>query len=233
MHNNIASKITAIALLCTVAVPATHSMNPEQHQSAITRHDVELVRKLLIAGTSYNRRNVEALQGVESTYTKAIRDLCITNATSDLMSPRYASAPLHQAVASFSNPAAAVEALLRMGADPNVRNSTNETPLHIAARSRRYGIADTIRVLMEYGADPDARDDHYQTPLQHAERGTPRGRPLAKIIRETPPSPYLRDLSGRSPLHIALYYKNNRMVRRMLEHGAELTEDGDPPHWRL
>lgn len=56
----------------------------------------------------------------------------------------------------------AVEALLDLGADPNLRNLGGRGPLHVAARA---GFAPVAGLLMQRGADPYARDADGATAL--------------------------------------------------------------------
>lgn len=55
-----------------------------------------------------------------------------------------------------------VRLLLKLGADPNLRDGEGHTALHLVC-ARGTG-TDTIRALVEAGADPDARDHGGRTP---------------------------------------------------------------------
>ena len=68
--------------------------------------------------------------------------------------------PLHEAAGQGD--AAAINALLAGGADPNAQNKEGATPLHKAAR---YGHAAAINVLLAGGADPKARDKDGRIPF--------------------------------------------------------------------
>jgi ankyrin repeat protein len=71
--------------------------------------------------------------------------------------------PLHSAVAG-RNPDA-VEALLKAGAKPNVRQQGGFTPLHSAANN---GDARSTRLLLDYGADSSLKSDDGKTPADLA-----------------------------------------------------------------
>ncbi|HTN74477.1 MAG TPA: ankyrin repeat domain-containing protein, partial [Pirellulaceae bacterium] len=70
---------------------------------------------------------------------------------------------LHEAVAQGDN--SRVRWFLRMGADVNVPNRFQYTPLHVAARQGREFAA---LLLIESGAKIDALDYQLQTPLHCA-----------------------------------------------------------------
>lgn len=57
------------------------------------------------------------------------------------------------------------ELLLESGANPNLGNKENQTPLHWSAVS---GNARIVSLLLSKGAERDIRDIHGLTPLQFA-----------------------------------------------------------------
>jgi ankyrin repeat protein len=69
--------------------------------------------------------------------------------------------PLGDAI--WENNAAAVEILLKHGANPNVRNSNGFTPLHWAAW--RQADRRIFELLLAYKADPNVRSNNGKTPL--------------------------------------------------------------------
>ena len=57
-----------------------------------------------------------------------------------------------------------VELLLDNGADINVKNNNDRTPLHYASIENRKEMEDVIQLLLSKGADINARDSN-KTPL--------------------------------------------------------------------
>lgn len=73
------------------------------------------------------------------------------------------NSPLHLA-ALFNNKPGVLVALVRAGADLELRNRMGQTALHIAARHNPRAFP----ALLELGADPDAVDDDGKTPMDYA-----------------------------------------------------------------
>jgi len=74
--------------------------------------------------------------------------------------------PLHSAMASGR--AAIVRALLKHGADPDMRQPDGSTALHMAAK---HGQAELAFLLLSHGASPDLANDLGDTPIDLADRG--------------------------------------------------------------
>ena len=77
----------------------------------------------------------------------------------------YGKTPFHMAVSNSDAPAV-VEALLKAGADPMLRDGSGSTPLHWAAGNT--GNPAIISTLADAGADPMARTGNGARPLDAA-----------------------------------------------------------------
>ena len=97
-----------------------------------------------------------------------------------------AERPLHAAAAAADAGAALL--LLHNGADPNVRESTGDTPLSIAVSKN---LPTTVSLLLRYGADPKTSRVEGRSLLDHSRRAgnvevadllerTLRGAPLSR-----------------------------------------------------
>ncbi|KAH8146207.1 uncharacterized protein LAJ45_09648 [Morchella importuna] len=62
----------------------------------------------------------------------------------------------------------AVKLLLENGSRALITNKSDQSPLHLAARSRETGSSDVIKTLLEAKLDPGLKDADGYTPLLHA-----------------------------------------------------------------
>ena len=110
-----------------------------------------------------------------------------------------------------------VRDLLRRGADPNVRDEDERTPLHQAVLGNSVGL---VGLLIESGARVDAPDRHGYTPLHFAaQEHTPE---IARILLGKGADPNACDEDGNSVLWRAVFSARGSedIVRLLLESGA-------------
>lgn len=117
----------------------------------------------------------------------------------------YAAARGHKEMVRF---------LLSRGASP-VHVADNGTALHWAAFWNRPEIA---RMLVEGGAVVDGRDTEGRTAL-HAAAATDAVDAAEQLVKSGADVNALAD--DGTPLHVAAFYANSRMVRTLLAHGAD------------
>jgi len=107
----------------------------------------------------------------------------------------YLNTPLHSACARGND--VSIEFLLKRGADPNIPNIADRTPLHIAIEHYHNHI---IQILIEYGADVDEMA-HDQSPVYMAV--LKRNLEALKMLLEKNANAGIRDHQQDTPLHIA------------------------------
>jgi len=121
---------------------------------------------------------------------------------------------------------AAIESLLKGGADPNVKDAKGETALHVVSRmcdnelQFARGAVGIAKLLLSHGADPNAASvEANLTPLHvAAERGHLR---LAELLLRRGASVDAPDASGATPLLHAARSSKSKMAHMLLQHGAD------------
>jgi ankyrin repeat protein len=119
---------------------------------------------------------------------------------------------------------AMLEQLLKKGADPNVHNDANATPLMWAATH----LAKT-RLLLARGPDVNARSDDGRTALTIA-AGRPGGSAIVQLLRDhgANPNPVKNPASEPSPLTQAAVAADAESMRLLLDRGADVKSAGAP-----
>jgi FOG: Ankyrin repeat len=127
----------------------------------------EILKALLEAGADPNVRNSEGRTPLF--FSTMNDDNDSVNALLSHGADKEAGAPLIEA--AFSHRLKGAEALLKAGADVNVRSAfRGKTPLHFAAEKNDLEMA---TLLLTYKADPNLRDEDGTTPLVYAKANRP------------------------------------------------------------
>nr|XP_014277178.1 ankyrin repeat and SOCS box protein 8-like [Halyomorpha halys] len=111
--------------------------------------------------------------------------------------------------------------LLKDGACVNARDIDGRTPLHHAILHRR-GV-EVVRELLRWGACGNACDFFKCTPLTIAIQLL--GKDVVEIVRallQHGANPNVHDYQGFSALTLAVYKRDLRLIREMLEWGADI-----------
>lgn len=121
---------------------------------------------------------------------------------------------------------AMVELLLQMGADPNARNHSGQTPLYwVGNDSPGASGAEIVHVLARHGAHVNAQEKlKHCTPLHMAAR---RGNiPVAAALLDCGAEREALDKLGETPLHRAVRCGKTEMVAFLLARGANVHTRG-------
>ena len=131
--------------------------------------------------------------------------------------------PLHQALTKGDGEAF-FKTLFNDDANPNVRNTRGETPLHLAARENNLIAPFALLALLKAGADPNVQDSKGNTPLHIATQGHFLDRVLALLDAGADPNMKAKD--GTTPLHRTLVCRENARVPAVIV--ALLNGGADP-----
>jgi hypothetical protein len=108
--------------------------------------------------------------------------------------------------------------LLAHGADANLSNEQQETPLHQAADNNQ---ADIAEALLKADANPNVQQQEGETPLHLAAR---KGYlQVSEVLLKFRANPNLCNSElGRTPMHYAVEYGHRSLVDLLVAHGASL-----------
>lgn len=128
---------------------------------------------------------------------RSVATLLVLKATVDALN-NVGDTPLHYALRYNEDPKA-IQALLRLGADPNLRDSEGRLPIELAA-SRNNNAPELLIELISYGADVSYVDENLRTLLHHAVMQN-NGQLAATLLRYGA-NPYAEDRLGKTPVHL-------------------------------
>lgn len=116
-----------------------------------------------------------------------------------------------------------VELLLKKGADPNITDSDNLTPIFISGIEgdfrKQKRILEVIKILVKYKASVNHHDNEAETALWHAIRANNVNVALFLIEQRTDLNS--QDRNGNTCLMFAAYRDNIEIVKAMLDNGAD------------
>jgi len=103
-----------------------------------------------------------------------------------------------------------VKLLISEGADVNVKNNDGQTPLHYAARK---GHKEIVELLLAHGADVNIGADYNRTAAEFAMQSN--HREIVQLL--------VSKGADISPLHFALYMKDETKARSLIEGGDDVS----------
>eukprot|EP00164_Ancoracysta_twista_P006644 GFYU01009287.1.p1 GENE.GFYU01009287.1~~GFYU01009287.1.p1 ORF type:complete len:343 (+),score=45.30 GFYU01009287.1:127-1155(+) len=125
--------------------------------------------------------------------------------------------------------------LLRNGANINITDKDGRTPLHMAVVFNKGSAHDdVVAFLVSHNADLEVRNKEGETALFWACCRATDSLTTVRTIAEAGSKIDSPDGTGRTTVHIAAYYKNNKLMSYLLDKGANinaLTDDLISPLW--
>ena len=110
----------------------------------------------------------------------------------------------------------ALRQVLDSGLDVNVRDSQQNTALHLASK---HGHPNIMPLLIENGADVNAQNDDASTPLHLTEKNMA----SIRILLEAGADPNIKDKDYDYPYYFAFYGSMTRELTELyIKHGANL-----------
>jgi hypothetical protein len=106
-----------------------------------------------------------------------------------------------------------VERLLYHGANPNARDVSGQSPLHIAARD---STTEYTKLLIAHGASTRLRDNELRTPFMEACRSN---EPNAVLLMDPDMDVRMVDRWGQSALHLVVQQASVKLFHRFIELG--------------
>ena len=155
-----------------------------------------LIQKLLIYGSDINATNKDnetPLYEAVNSNSVAIDQLIAQQANLDIRDKLFGNTPLY--LAALQNKKKIAEKLLKAGANPNVTNNENNTPLHVTTSPK------LINILCHYNANVNAQNKKGYTPLHNAIKKSSIALVQTLINQQT--NLELKNNNGDTPLALA------------------------------
>ncbi len=120
-----------------------------------------------------------------------------------------------------------VKQLIVDGANINITNNNDTTPLHLAAFR---GDKEIVELLIVAGADIDRLDNNWQTPLHFAvNKGH---KEIVKLLIDQCADINIKTKNSTTSLHFAAYNRHKNIVQLLIDEGAYINiqnDDGNTP----
>ena len=147
----------------------------------------------------------------------------------DIESAEYGCCPVH--IACRRGRSELLQLLIECGCDVNIVDSDNETPLHKAARAHSF---ECVQLLLDHDAKVNSVTNCHKTALLVAVETYQSDSSLDTIeaLLKRGCNVNLQDLTGLSPLHVAVENANAKLTELLLKHNANVNaqcEVGETP----
>jgi ankyrin repeat protein len=214
------ARFTLVPLPQAPPLPAANTL-----QDAATLGDVAAIRRVVAAGENVNAPTdglTPLMRAAYACHPAAVRQLLDAGASLEAISDNGKTALV---LATEAGDLDTVQALLAKRAQVRVvRRDDKLSPLFIAVSDGR---ADLARALVDAGADLNDKDTYGNTLLTTAAAGAGLANvempDVVAFLLEKKVDPNAPGMYGVTPLMNALLFHQGRVVRLLLEHGADPT----------
>jgi len=124
---------------------------------------------------------------------------------------------LHFAIECIPRDMGIVKALLGAGANVNLSDDDDWTPLHYASR---WGDAEVAKLLLDRGADVSLPDSEGDLPIHIATRYG--NEEMLRVLLNAGSNPNIKDGSAKTPLLIAVIWGHVGIIKLLLKAGVEV-----------
>lgn len=191
---------------------------------ATIRKDYELMRLLLDAGAFVDATDNAGQTALIRAAGDSASVNILLNAGADVnASDNYDQTPLMAAMRNV-NAYYGIKELIRAGADVKARNKSGNTALMMAANSFFHNESDIVELLLEAGADVNEKDSTGETALMRAVSSDNRlflPSDKIKILIRAGADVNAQNKYGQTALMFASQRRNERVVKLLLDHGAD------------
>lgn len=178
---------------------------------------LEMVRLLLEAGASVHARGAKLMNYAAASGNEKVLHLLLEAGASLDRTDSFGRTALH--LSGRYGEIDAMRLLLKVGADPNIRNRNGDAVLHEAVSN-----AEEVRMLLEADADANIRDRRGNTALHLA--AMHRDAEPVRLLLEAGADVDMPNWAGDTAVLIAAAGGNAEITRLLLEAGADINVQG-------
>ncbi len=203
---------------------------------AARKGHIDVVHVLLEHGAEPDRVNEEhgpaLASAIEESRLKSVQYLLEHGADPNIRTESGYSLLIQSTAMDDPGMTSIINELIAHGADVNVKDWSNETPLHnVLQNGNLKNVPGLTEHLLEAGAKVNVRTDDGNTPLMTAAAHR-NNKKIAEMLIEQGADVQKTDREKRPPLAIAAETGNEKVIETLLDHGARIDRrsgDGRTP----
>ena len=188
------------------------------------KFDIAGWRAKLLNGADINKPDETGHTALEqAVWANSIRGIkfCLRYGANINQKDKYGNTPLHYSSFVLSmEDMKIMMALIKLGADVNIKNNFEETALHTAVCDTPYEV---VKAFIDAGADVNAKDEFGHTIL-HEASGFNSHPEVIKLLINAGADVNARDKDGETPLMWACFHNENiKIIQTLLDLGADVS----------